>query len=199
MLGNDQIWPVDLCKDSSVAHQWRPCEAEHWAFSFSTSTSGRCWVMSHVPHRAAHHPECEEFKVDLLCKILCALSFRKQKTTITSRQLSLRHLTKCPCLCVLLDFTDTWDCFRRTEKETLHDSLSNFLAPLKGLRVCREDLCLTDRLPSIMNNLLTIRGCCQTLLCCHVPQPEKLSLHPTRNSQSERGVLLCFTSRMVPS
>lgn len=58
----------------------------------------------------------------------------------------------------------------------------------------RNKVCLCDCLPSIMNNLLTIRGCCRALFCCHAPQPETHT-HYTLACNSRR-VERCFASHV---
>lgn len=122
-----QLWPnktFDLCKDQSVHHQWRQCKTEHWAFSFSTATSDRPWIMSHVSRRGRSSSR---------------VSWKESRPFIRSsvRQESTRgslargvwpdfHICVCMCSSCLIRshrcmIHDTQTAFRRTEEGTFHD------------------------------------------------------------------------------
>lgn len=158
------------------------------------------WTLGHIqacelcptPRReAAARLECDEMTVDLSREAPSAISFRKQRTRITSRgSLARRHLTRFPCLrvaCVLSAFSrfmilhEKQTAFRRTEEGTFRDPKPDSSFQRRGSFEWPQGLWRKTRsvhricLPSIMNNLLTIRGCCWALLCCRAQQPETLS------------------------
>lgn len=137
--GHVQIWPVDLRKDSSVRHQWRQCEAEHWAFSFSTPTSNRQWVMSHAAQRTrSSSMSVMKLKSSFYARFLSALSFREQKTRVTSRHWGIRPNF---WACVSLVSRQILQIYDAQKKE--QPCFLNALAPPDGLWVCGEEqVCL---------------------------------------------------------
>lgn len=101
-----------------------------------------------VFHReTAPHLQYHEINFDLFWQFLSTLSFRKQKTRITSKQYSLKYLTKFTCLkcslCLRFDrfvmLQDTQIALTHKKKEHFMTLLFNVLAPLNGPGVCGEE------------------------------------------------------------
>lgn len=184
IYGHDQIWPADLCKDSSVRHQWRQCETEHWALSLRTTTSNRQWVMTNVSQRGRSSSRVS-WKSTFHAKF-CWLSHSEDRRRESPRS-SLAwgiwpnfHVCVQLVSCQILQIYDaTWHTNRLQMRRRRNISRPCFSTPWLLWKasgpVGRNGVCLADCLPSIMNNLLTIRGCYRALLCCHAPQPETLS------------------------
>ncbi len=186
IYGHDQIWPVDLCKDSCVRHQWRQCETEHWAFSDSTTTSKRLWVMTHVSERdrSSSWVSWNESRPFMRSSVGPLIQKTEAENHLEAVQLEASdQISMSVCSFCLVRFLQIYDaawhtnCLRPRRRRSI--SWPCFSAPWL-LRTAsgsagKSGLCLADCLPSIMNNLLTIRGCCRALLRCRAPQPETLS------------------------
>lgn len=148
IYGRDQIWPIDLRKDSSVAHQWTQCETEHWAFSFHTATSNRRWIMSHVSQRV-----CSSSRVSWKWKSTFYVKFCPLSHSENRRQESPRGGLAWgiwPNFHVRVSLVRFYRCYMThklpsdaQKKKHFTTLLFNILAPLKGLGVCGEEQALS--------------------------------------------------------
>lgn len=110
--------------------------------------------------------ECPEMKARLLFKVL---SLRR----ITSRQFSMSLCSLCLVRVSQIYKTTLWRtrCLQTHSRRNISWSLLfSASGPME-----RNEVCLPDCPPSIMNTLLPIKGCCEASLCCHAQQPETLS------------------------
>ncbi len=118
----DHMRPVDLCKTSSVSHQWRQCETKHWAFSFSAATSHCSWVMSYVSKRLLLLVVCQE--MTFLATSVCALIQKTEdRNHLKAVQLeALDKISMSVCSCHILQIYSAWwyrSCLQTLRRENV--------------------------------------------------------------------------------